>query len=370
MESSILSDCEKMESLSIPSTVKIIDDYSLNGCSSLKNIHCAVMEIDKVKASYSSILKAFDAINDNCTWHVVKGKAELYKAQSWWKSSWTIVDDMDKPYEEELTIADNQAGNLSSQISENISGYITSLTISGELNGTDIRKIRNMLQNGFLSNLDIQNAKIVAGGDAYSSTYSKESYTQNDTIGEHMFDNSPYLESIKLPTNLKAIGQYAFYRCKNLSSLEIPEGIKTMDSSILSGCEKLESLTIPSTIKIINDYSLNGCSSLKTIHCFITEIDKIKASTYGQVGKLKAFDNLADGTIWHVVNGTKKMYQEQVWWTNDTWIIVEDIVTDINLPRHSVEDNASWYTLKGNRLIRKPTKPGIYLHGGHKIVIR
>ena len=33
-------------------------------------------------------------------------------------------------------------------------------------------------------------------------------------------------------------------------------------------------------------------------------------------------------------------------------------------------DDASWYNLQGVRLSEKPTAPGIYVHGGKKVVIK
>lgn len=29
----------------------------------------------------------------------------------------------------------------------------------------------------------------------------------------------------------------------------------------------------------------------------------------------------------------------------------------------------TWYTLQGQRLQSKPTRPGIYIHGGHKVLV-
>ena len=139
-----------------------------------------------------------------------------------------------------------------------------------------------------------------------------------------MFADCPYLETIKLPSNLKAIGRYAFENCKNLRSLAIPEGIKSIEYQILYNCEKLEKLSIPSTIQVIDDYALNGCSSLATIYCAVMEIGKIKESIYGDAGQLRAFDNIVDNCIWHVVNGKSDLYKAQTWW-KDSWTVVDDI---------------------------------------------
>ena len=274
----------------------------------------------------------------------MNGKSELYKAQTWWKDSWSVVDDIAKPYDDEIIIANNVAGSLSSQIPADVANYITSLTVSGDLNGTDIKQIRSMLQNGFLTTLDIENVTIVAGGEAYGSYYSREFYTQNDSIGENMFEDSPYLETIKLPSNLEAIGEYAFYNCKNLRSLSIPEGIKVMEYQIIGNCGKLEELSIPSTIQVIDDYALNGCGSLGTIYCSVMEIGKIKESIYGDAGQLKTFDNIADDCTWHVVNGKSELYKAQTWW-KDSWTVVDDIA-NVEEPEPEPKPELEKITLK------------------------
>jgi len=66
-------------------------------------------------------------------------------------------------------------GTLSTYIPSNEKYSITSLTLTGDLNGIDIRFIREMagrdpygyITDGKLSVLDLSNANIVAGGDFY-----------------------------------------------------------------------------------------------------------------------------------------------------------------------------------------------------------
>ena len=86
------------------------------------------------------------------------------------------------------------AGSLSTRISnDNVDPLtITDLTITGNLNGTDLRLIREMAGNnylgepksGSLKKLDLSGANIVAGGEKYLDTdritSSTGTYTQNN----------------------------------------------------------------------------------------------------------------------------------------------------------------------------------------------
>ncbi|MDD4637921.1 MAG: hypothetical protein PHV66_09995, partial [Bacteroidales bacterium] len=59
------------------------------------------------------------------------------------------------------------AGNLTSLVG-NAKNSISELILTGELNGSDFKVIREMKQ---LSTLDMSDARIVAGGDYYYTTY-------------------------------------------------------------------------------------------------------------------------------------------------------------------------------------------------------
>ena len=78
----------------------------------------------------------------------------------------------------QITIKLDEAGTLPDKIGSTKKNQITNLKIIGEINGTDLRMIREMagrnkwdtMTNGMLSVLDLSDAKIVEGGDYYFNT--------------------------------------------------------------------------------------------------------------------------------------------------------------------------------------------------------
>ena len=120
----------------------------------------------------------------------------------------------------QITIKLEEAGTLPNKIGSNRKYQITNLKIVGEINGTDLRMIREMAgrnyqgytTEGNLSVLDLSEAKIVKGGDYYYDYY-YEYYTSNDKIGD-----------------------YAFYNCSRLTSLNLPDGITEIGYSTFRGC--------------------------------------------------------------------------------------------------------------------------------------
>ena len=94
----------------------------------------------------------------------------------------------------QITLKLDEAGTLPDKISANEKNLITNLKIVGKINGTDLKFIREMAGRDFngektdgkLSILDLSEAKIVAGGDAYFQS-SKNYYTSNDKLGNYVF---------------------------------------------------------------------------------------------------------------------------------------------------------------------------------------
>ena len=175
----------------------------------------------------------------------------------------------------------DEAGTLPDKISANEKNLITNLKIVGKINGTDLKFIREMAGRDFngektdgkLSILDLSEAKIVAGGDAYVR-FSENYYTSNDKLGDYVFYGCSGLTSLTLPSSVTSIGRDAFYGCWKLTSLTIPSGVTSIGYSAFRGCSGLTNLTIPSSVTSIGDKAFYGCSELTslTIPSSVTEI--------------------------------------------------------------------------------------------------
>ena len=117
----------------------------------------------------------------------------------------------------QITIKLDEAGTLPDRIGASKKYLITNLKIIGEINGTDLRMIREMAgsdyrgdkTDGNLSVLDLSEAKIIEGGDYYYY-YNDYYYTSNDVIGACAFDGCSGLTSLTLPAGITSIGNYAF----------------------------------------------------------------------------------------------------------------------------------------------------------------
>ena len=172
-----------------------------------------------------------------------------------------------------LMISVSQPGTLANHISKAQRDCITSLKVSGQIDGEDIAILRQMGQNGSLMELDLSDATIVRGGCyvtrsangmVFSGTYKSGNtklkyhydmsnlkpgqfremeargitrkptrlirpqgkgyvvswYSENATIGPYMFDGCDNLCRIVLPKSLKEVKENAFFGCFSLSKVE------------------------------------------------------------------------------------------------------------------------------------------------------
>lgn len=146
----------------------------------------------------------------------------------------------------------SEAGTLSSLLSEEEILTMTELTISGPINGSDIRVLRNMAKNCALSILNLRDASIVSGGNAYIADYGGIMlYTTEDVISTKMFSSCGKLTSIVLPKNLKSIGEEAFYKCLRLTGVTWPDELDSIGDQAfyLSGLSG--EMVLPSSLRVI-----------------------------------------------------------------------------------------------------------------------
>lgn len=173
----------------------------------------------------------------------------------------------------QITVKLEKAGTLPDRIGSTKRDKITNLKIIGEINGTDLKLIRDMIGAGHydgdetagkLCALDLSEVKIVSGGEAYfRQRYSAYPfYTENDKLGENAFVNCYGLNKLVLPSNIVNIGVRALENCRSLVSLVIPASVTAIEDYAFDGCSSLASLSVPSSITKIGHYAFNGCSSL------------------------------------------------------------------------------------------------------------
>lgn len=227
-------------------------------------------------------------------------------------------------------------GTLSDYITDDEKYSITQLTISGRLNGTDIKFIREMIgrdvngdvTDGKLSVLDIANCTIVHGGDIYLYESSMSGYASiYNTINARMFYKCTNLRKITLPTSVTHIYEEAFYGCSALSSVILPKNLSYIDNYTFRGCSSLPSICIRENVTYIGSGAFYDCNSLFWIE-ILSDIASFESSTFFNCSITDFFcfavtppalndspfvNSIEEDAILYVPLGCKTKYESSVW---------------------------------------------------------
>ena len=248
-----------------------------------------------------------------------------------------------------------KAGTLPDKISSTKKNKITNLKIIGDINGTDLRFIREMAggdcygnpTDGHLTSLDLYEANIVEGGDYYYHNVERPFYCKANAIGYCAFWGCSGLTSVTIPSSVTKIGDGAFQHCSGLTSVTIPSSVTEIGTSAFSDCSGLTSVTVPSSVTKIGDNAFSGCSGLTSVYV------SWKTPLLNGADKFKDVDK--QSCTLYVPQDTSGEYYLSEW--GDYFDnIVEYDVTGINKVKSSANvTELSRYSVNGHRL-DSPTK--------------
>ncbi|WP_308276095.1 leucine-rich repeat domain-containing protein [Prevotella sp.] len=257
--------CSSFTSLTFPSAITSISDLHFNNVfTNLKTVYAGWQEPIAAGTFFEDV-----DINKS-TLYVPHGTKKAYSNADVWKNFGNIVE-----FYNQTTINLEKPGTLPQKISDSEKNLITNLKIKGEINGTDLRFIREMAgvsvdgyeTDGNLSNLDLSEAKIVSGGACYCQYDSNNKYyTQDDELGPFAFANCSGLNSFAFPASLKSIGNDAFRYCSSLKTLDLPSGLISIGDWAFYGCSGLTTLNLPSGLISIGYVAFQKCSSLTSLN--------------------------------------------------------------------------------------------------------
>ncbi len=219
--------------------------------------------------------------------YVPSGTKAAYEAIPGWKNSFSTIIEKEMKMKKEKTVNVETAGTLSTLISDAEKYTIEELTLTGNLNGIDLRLIRDMAgsdyngvpTDGVLNTLDLSGVTIVDGesyvelvdGRVYrdkekqSSSGGFENAPQTsvaNTFGKYLFVGC-HLSTLIFPNNLKAIGERSLDNT-GLSKVTLPvSSLETIGSSAFRGVG-LQSFTLPRSVTSVASDFIRS-SSLKEL---------------------------------------------------------------------------------------------------------
>lgn len=223
--------CYGLTSVEIPENVKSFGEDAFYDCTSLYDMTLRGSVPPSITAGLVS-----DWAFESMRCYVPEGALNSYRNSDWSKfkhlvSSRSLSLDLNLP----------APGTLFEMLDLESVNNVTSVKLSGKLNGTDLLAL-NKLTN--ICSLDMSDATIVSGGMPYYEADNQRYGTTDNVLGPRWAYGLTGISELKLPDNLEAIEGGAFDTMYGLRRIHIPSSLKRIGYDAFYNCKAIEAVMI------------------------------------------------------------------------------------------------------------------------------
>ena len=87
------------------------------------------------------------------------------------------------------------------------------------------------------------------------------------TLEGYAFIDDIGLTSVTIGSGLTSVGEYTFANCSGITNVSLTEGLTKLGRTMFSSCSKLSSVVIPKTMEYIGNDAFSYCTSLTSVTC-------------------------------------------------------------------------------------------------------
>lgn len=253
LSSEAFVNCEKLRSITLPSTIKRIDEKAFYNCQNLVSVNLpSTMEYIKPESFYNCPSLKSVNVEDGLNTHYSSFDGILCEGGSVVFCPFSFQGIVNIP----ASI---------SEIKENVFKNHEGVTDVVIQNGT-----KTIGSSAFEGCISLQKVKLPAsvkslGDNVFKGCTLLKDIQINeglDRIGSSTFADCLSLQTIYLPGSLQYIGPSTFSNCINLELVRFSEGNRYIMDEAFSFCSSLKELILPSTIELIGTKAFMGCENL------------------------------------------------------------------------------------------------------------
>lgn len=241
----VFNNCDRLETVTIGSTVSTICDNAFVDCDKLTQII-----VDENNKEYAS--------EEGCLLN--KDKTELLMVPGGKIGDYEIPASVTK-INSQAFYSCKLITNILSTNNKNFA------SVDGILYNSEVTQLISCPINK-TGTITIPSTVTSIGTSAFQNSYAKKIIIPDSvvSIGQCAFEYCQNLKEIKIPGSVKKISQAAFWGCSNLKKVVIENGTKKIQRNAFNGCSKLKKIVIPISVYFINETAFSDCYKI-SIYC-------------------------------------------------------------------------------------------------------
>ena len=286
VQNNTFKNCSMLKNIYLPSTVTMLLNNVVDGCTSLEAIWCYATTPPSVTAS------TFYNMAANVTLYVPYESLSAYKSSSWANYFSTIL-----PISTPVTYACQSIDANGQNYNPALQEYLYSKHIASNSGYTTMEEALNLTEIAYRG---------LAGKTNLTSLVNiLLNFPNLNKIGVEAFEGCTNLKYANIPNSVTYIGDNVFARCSSLNGCYLAQSqITSIGLSTFLDCTFLATVTLPSTLTYIGNGSFVHCNVLIGIYCYATTPPKVHSG---------AFDNKSNIRL-YVPSASVSAYQNSTYW--------------------------------------------------------
>ena len=305
IESSAFSSCRNLSEIRLPASLKAIQSYVFDGCSSLETVFYddSLAQWSQINTSngflgYSSpslvmgdYTAQFIPVKDENDPNPPQKTVTITKYTGTESTvilpstinSWPVTKIGEAAFQDNTTITSVTIPDSVTEIGANAFAGCTKLTsvnYIGDWSKLTIQSGNPAVEDAAKDAANEQlfdfaftpdNTAVIVTNYKYKGTAADVTIPSRYkgkpvTMIDHAAFHNSAVTSVTIPDSVTSIHDSAFAYCSSLTNISIPNSVTAIGSFAFEGCTKLESITLPSSLLTISEFLFYDCSQLTTIH--------------------------------------------------------------------------------------------------------
>ncbi len=271
VQNNTFKNCSMLKNIYLPSTVTMLLNNVVDGCSALEAIYCYATTPPSVTASTFANMAA------NVTLYVPYSSLSAYQNSNWANYFSTILP-IDAPQTYACQSIDANGANYNPALQE----YLYSKHIASNSGYTTTTEALNLTE--------IEERGLEGKTNLTSLINILYNFPNLVKINNYAFRNCTNLKKADIPRSVTYLGAMAFEGCTSLDGCYLGNSqIDSLHASTFWGCSALTTVTLPSTQTFIGQSAFHNCGSLIGLYCYATTPPEVYTGAFDDKSNIRLF---------------------------------------------------------------------------------